>query len=127
MVSTRDLWLEYKVAKQYSELWGRVEENIHLVQRLEAADRLPNQDDLASVVVTSPGSASPAYWMTQVDVPTWFRNEELGRGGTIDIWRTLASLGATNKRRAKQYEAEQKNLTAGRVAGHSKRISKKAA
>lgn len=121
MLSTRELFLEYKVAKQYSEIWGRVEDNIHLVRSLEGKDRLPNQDDLGAVLVSTPGGASPSYWMQQVDVPGWFKYEELGKGGTINIWRTLATLGETNRRREKQRLRDEAALEAGLKVRHARR------
>lgn len=101
--SVKDLWLEYRVAQQYSKLWDRAEENVALIRRKELSDSLPTQDDIRGLASTSSTGGSPAYWMSQVDPPRWFKRDELGIGTGCDVYQTLATLATSNHVRQRQY------------------------
>lgn len=108
------LWLEMRETMQYPLLWDRVEENVALVKMRENKGALPTQDDLMAVLMPTSRGGSPAYWMQQVDVPAWFRRDELGMGTSVNYFDTQRTLKQTNARRAAQHRRQLERLETAR-------------
>jgi hypothetical protein len=115
-------WVEYKVAAQFSKKWDEVEEMAMLARNkrgLESPGSAPDLTKDGGTWKQSPANSigSAQYWMQQVDVPRWFKFDELGIGTDESIWNTLATLDVKNEKRLRRYEAMLKQLEAARKAG----------
>lgn len=108
------LWLEMRETMQYPRLWERVEENIALVMKRENKGTLPTQDDIMAVLMPAARGGSAAHWMQQVDIPAWFKRDELGLGTSVNYFNTQATLKQTNARRAVQHQKQLERLANAR-------------
>jgi hypothetical protein len=100
--SVERLWLEYRVASQFPRTWDWVEQNIETARRKEGLGAPLDDDEPSMPVAASGGSA--AYWMSQVEVPGWFKRDELGLGTATSIMETMRGLaGGDNERRKEAY------------------------
>lgn len=113
-LSVHDLWLEYRVSMQYAKTWERVEEAVDLVRRKEAQGSLPTAEDAFGLTPVSTRGGSPRYWMQQVDVPAWFKRQELGIGTDTNYFDTQAGLTESNARRRQRYQRQLERLAGAR-------------
>ena len=105
-----ELWIEYKVASQFSKTWDEVEEWATLEMQRNGAqapgpapDTVQSQDGVWHQLAGDKiGSAQ--YWMQQVDVPRWFRNDELATGSSESIFATAKTLAVANAGRRQEYD-----------------------
>lgn len=103
-------WIEFKVAAQFSKRWDEVEEMATLARTKRGFESPGVAHDLTkdgAAWKQSPSNTigSAFYWMQQVDVPRWFKFDELAIGTSESIWNTLATLDEKNEKRRKRYEA----------------------
>ena len=113
---------EYKVAAQFSKKWDEVEEMATLARTKRGFESPGVAHDLTkdgAIWKQSPANTigSAQYWMQQVDVPRWFKFDELGIGTGESIYDTLATLDIKNEKRLRRYEAMLKQLEGARKAG----------
>jgi hypothetical protein len=112
----RDWWVEYKVAAQFSKRWDEIEELATLAHQKRGFQAPGSAPDLTKGIdgtwrqlETSKISSAP-YWMQQVEVPRWFKYDELGIGTAHSIWDTLETLTVDNVKRREKYERMLKQL-----------------
>lgn len=95
----RDLWLEWKVATQFSKPWDDVEE------AMSAAYRLANQAPPPEAGDAPKTANARGSWrqMERVEVEPWFYFE-IGRPGDVpSVFSTMATLEEDNLKRAIQF------------------------
>lgn len=114
-------WIELKVAAQFSKKWDEVEEMATLARSKRGFVPPDHSPDLAKdgagwKQTPSNTIGSAQYWMQQVDVPRWFKFDELGIGSGESIYDTLATLDVKNEKRRKRYDAMLKQLETARKA-----------
>lgn len=118
----REYWIEYKVAAQFSKKWDEVEEMATLARTKRGFASPGHAPDLTKdgegAWRQSPSNSigSAFYWMQQVEIPRWFKFDELGIGTAESIWDTLATLDIKNEKRARRYAAMLKQLEDARKA-----------
>ncbi len=111
------LWLEYRVAAQFDQTWDRVESCVALAHLRESFGELPSLELLAALRGSSRSGGSPAYWIQQVEIPTWFVRDHLGIGSGRDIFDTQRTLSQDNARRRRQYKQQIEQLRKAAQAG----------
>lgn len=102
--AVKSYWEEFRTSAQFAPVWDRAVENVELIRRKEMGGQLPTQDDITGLVPSVSRGGSPAHWMQQVDIPSWFIRDELGIGSSVNIFDTQSNLERTNAKRARQYK-----------------------
>lgn len=80
--AVRNLWTEYKVAAQFSKTWDEVEDAA--AERFVRGGWAPPPE--AAEAFTAHRARANFRWMEQVEVPAWFRRQELGNNDGDQVW-----------------------------------------